>query len=46
MATAAFEFNIAKGKSNRYADLPGTADALILVLLDNTGLEADATLQD
>lgn len=46
MATAPFEFNIAKGKSNRYADLPGTNDALILVLLDNTGLEADAVLQD
>ena len=33
MATAPFEFNIAKGKSNRYADLPAANDALILVLL-------------
>lgn len=46
MATAAFTFNIAKGKVNRYADLPGAADALILVLLQTTGLEADGTLQD
>lgn len=46
MATGAFTFNIAKGKVNRYADLPGTNDALILVLLQTTGLESDATLQD
>lgn len=46
MATAAFTFNIAKGKVNRYADLPATNDALILVLLQTTGLEADGTLQD
>lgn len=46
MATAAFTFNIAKGKVNRYADLPLANDALILVLLQTTGLEADATLQD
>jgi len=39
-------FNIAKGKVNRYADLPDAADALIVVLLKNAGLEADATLQD
>jgi hypothetical protein len=46
VATAQFEFNIAKGKSNRYADLPSANDALILVLIDNSGIEADATLQD
>lgn len=46
MATDKFTFNIAKGKVNRYADLPLTNDALILVLLQTTGLEADATLQD
>lgn len=46
MATAPFVFNIAKGKVNRYADLPLTNDALVLVLLQVTGLQADATLQD
>lgn len=46
MATAAFTFNTAKGKVNRYADLPLTNDALILVLVQTTGLEADGTLQD
>lgn len=47
MATAPFEFNIAKGKSNWYGGLTGGAnDALILVLLQTTGLESDATLQD
>lgn len=46
MATDKFEFNIAKGKSNRYADLPAAADALILVLLQTTGLESDAVLKD
>lgn len=46
MATAQFVFNIAKGKVNRYADLPATNDALVLVLLQTTGLESDATLQD
>lgn len=46
MATAPFQFNIAKGKVNRYADLPLTNDALILVLVQTTGLEVDGTLQD
>ena len=39
-------FNIAKGKVARYADLPDASDALILVLLKTSGLEADATLLD
>lgn len=38
--------NIAKGKVNRYADLPDASDALILVLLKTSGLESDATLKD
>ena len=46
MATGPFTFNIAKGKVARYADLPGTNDALILVWLKSTGLESDGTLQD
>lgn len=39
-------FNIAKGKVARYADLPDASDALIIVLLKASGLEADGTLQD
>ena len=46
MATAAFTFNIAKGKVARYADLPDASDSLILVWLKSTGLESDATLKD
>lgn len=41
-----FVFNISKGKHARYADLPDANDALILVLLKASGLEADATLID
>ena len=39
-------FNIAKGKVARYSDLPDANDAIIVVLLKASGLEADATLQD
>lgn len=39
-------FNIAKGRVARYADLPNANDALILVLLQTTGLESDAVLRD
>lgn len=48
MATGPFVFNIAKGSVAHYSRLPVTAttDALILVLLKSTGLEADGTLQD
>lgn len=46
MATAAFVFNIAKGKIAYYAGLPLTNDALVLVWVKNTGLESDATLKD
>lgn len=46
MATAAFNFNIAKGKIAYYASLPAASDALILVWVKNTGLESDATLKD
>lgn len=38
--------NIALGKIAYYATLPAASDALILVLLQSTGLEADATLRD
>jgi hypothetical protein len=46
MATAAFLFNIAKGKIARYADLPDPTDSLIVVWVKNTGLESDAILKD
>lgn len=39
-------FNIAKGKAGYYATLPATNDALIVVLLKATGLEADDTLNN
>ena len=39
-------FNIAKGKAGYYATLPAASDALIVVLLITTGLQADATLAD
>jgi hypothetical protein len=40
-------FNIAKGRVNSYAALAGTGNAaLILVPIETTGIESDATLQD
>lgn len=38
--------NIAKGRFAYYATLPAANDALIVVVLEATGLEADATLKD
>lgn len=46
MATGPFVFNVAKGGVAHYARLPLANDALILVWLLSTGLEADAVLQD
>lgn len=43
---ADFVFNIAKGKVAYYASLPAASDALIVVPIETTGLEADATLKD
>lgn len=44
---ANFVFNIVKGKVRFYTELSGGAnDALLVVLLETTGLEADATLKD
>jgi hypothetical protein len=43
---ADFVFNIAKGNIANYAGLPAATDSLIAVLLQSTGLEADATLKD
>lgn len=39
-------FNIAKGRIAHYTSLPAAADALVVVLLKATGLQADATLAD
>jgi hypothetical protein len=39
-------FNIAKGKAAYYATLPATADALIVVPIETTGLEADDILNN
>lgn len=39
-------FNIAKGRVAYYSSLPGTNDALVYVLLQSTGLDADSTLVD
>lgn len=38
--------NIAKGRFAYYATLPAANDALIVVVLEAAGLEADATLKD
>ncbi len=39
-------FNIALGKVKYYAELPAANDALIVIPLESSGLEADATLKD
>jgi hypothetical protein len=41
-----FTFNVAKGKVNYYATLPGTNDAIVAVPLETTDLEPDETLMD
>lgn len=43
---ADFVFNIAKGRAAYYSTLPAASDALVIVLLKSTGIEADATLKD
>ena len=43
---ADFVFNIAKGRFAYYATLPAATDGLVVVVLEATGLEADATLKD
>lgn len=43
---ADFVFNIAKGKVSYYAGLPAANDALLLIPLETTGLEADSVLRD
>lgn len=43
---ANFVFNVAKGRVAHYASLPATNDALIIVPIETTGIEADSTLAD
>lgn len=43
---ASFVFNISKGKVRYYTELPAANDALILIPLEASGLEADSTLKD
>lgn len=41
-----FVFNIAKGKVAYYAGLPASSDALIVIPIESSGVESDATLID
>jgi len=41
-----FVFNIAKGKVAYYATLPAASDALIVIPIEASGVESDATLKD
>lgn len=43
---ANFEFNIAKGRTTYYCTLPAANDAIILIPIETSGLEADSTLKD
>jgi hypothetical protein len=43
---ATITFNIALGKVAYYASLPAANDALILIALESSGLEADSVLRD
>ena len=43
---ADFVFNIAKGAVAYYATLPASSDALIVIPIESSGVESDATLVD
>lgn len=43
---ANWPFNIARGKVRYFCELPGAADALELIPIETTGLEADPALRD
>lgn len=43
---SSFVFNIAKGQIAYYASLPASADALIAIPIEASGVEADAVLVD
>lgn len=46
MAGTDFVFNNAKGRVRAYAELPNASDALVLVPIETTNIEADSTLKD
>lgn len=43
---ASFAFNISKGRHAYYTSLPATNDALIVIPIEATGVEGDATIVD
>ena len=43
---ASFIFNVAKGRTAHYAGLPNANDALVLIPIEASGVEADAVLVD
>lgn len=43
---ADFCFNVSKGKVKYYSELPASNDALIVVPIETTGIEADSTMKD
>lgn len=43
---ADFIFNNAKGRIRTFAELAGSDDAIVVVPIETTGIEADATLKD
>lgn len=43
---ADFEFNVAKGRTGYYGGLPGANDALVVVLIQDAGIDDDDTLAD
>lgn len=43
---ASFVFNVSKGRAAHFLDLPGATDGLVIVPLESSGLENQATLTD
>lgn len=43
---SSFTFNVSKGRHAHYSSLPATNDALIVIPIEATGVEADATIID
>jgi hypothetical protein len=43
---SSFAFNISKGQHAYYASLPAASDALVVIPIEATGVEADATVVD
>lgn len=43
---SSFAFNISKGQHAYYTSLPAASDALVIIPIESTGVEADATVVD